>query len=339
MRIFYYKENDVTINYRVAGTGGSVAPESETLKAKTGTATGSTPTADKGYTFDGWYRDAECKQPVDKAWVNADNKLTPGKNSDNVYENATYYAKFKENKVDINYKAVGPDGKPDDNGTYGTVSPKSETVEVKNGEAQGSTPEAKNGYRFVGWYTDEKCTNKVADSWVDSDNKLTPQKEGSEPDQMYKAATYYAKFEKDVADLKIVKEGWDTADENQSFIFTITGKANTNTAGVENTVIIHPNKDGGGELSAVLKDLPVGEYTVTEDTNWSWRYTPKSDKQNPESQTVTITASSKGDKIVTVTFKNERTEFKWLNGSSWCKNVFKDGKIIQTRTTTNNSED
>lgn len=339
VRIFYYKENDVTINYRVAGTGGSVAPESETLKAKTGTATGSTPTADKGYTFDGWYRDAECKQPVDKAWVNADNKLTPGKNSDNVYENATYYAKFKENKVDINYKAVGPDGKPDDNGTYGTVSPKSETVEVKNGEAQGSTPEAKNGYRFVGWYTDEKCTNKVADSWVDSDNKLTPQKEGSEPDQMYKAATYYAKFEKDVADLKIVKEGWDTADENQSFIFTITGKANTNTAGVENTVIIHPNKDGGGELSAVLKDLPVGEYTVTEDTNWSWRYTPKSDKQNPESQTVTITASSKGDKIVTVTFKNERTEFKWLNGSSWCKNVFKDGKIIQTRTTTNNSED
>lgn len=334
VRIFYYKENDVTINYEVVGTGGSVKPESETLKAATTKeATGSTPTADKGYTFDGWYKDAKCTQPVDKAWVGTGNKLTPGKNSDNVYENATYYAKFKENEVTINYKAVGPDGNIDDSGTYGTVSLKSETVQVKTGKAQGSTPEAKNGYRFVGWYTDEKCTNKVTDSWVDSNNKLTPQKEGTDPDQMYTAATYYAKFEKDIADLKIVKEGWNTADENQSFIFTITGTADTNTAGVENTVIIH-KKAGSDELSAVLKDLPVGEYTVTEDTNWSWRYTPKAGDQVQKSQTVTITASSKGDKIVTVTFKNGRTESKWLNGSSWCRNVFKDNKIESDKTTT-----
>ena len=334
VRVFYYKENDVTINYEVVGTGGSVKPESETLKAATTKeATGSTPTADKGYTFDGWYKDAKCTQPVDKAWVGTGNKLTPGKNSDNVYENATYYAKFKENEVTINYKAVGPDGNIDDSGTYGTVSLKSETVQVKTGKAQGSTPEAKNGYRFVGWYTDEKCTNKVTDSWVDSNNKLTPQKEGTDPDQMYTAATYYAKFEKDIADLKIVKEGWNTADENQSFIFTITGTADTNTAGVENTVIIH-KKAGSDELSAVLKDLPVGEYTVTEDTNWSWRYTPKAGDQVQKSQTVTITASSKGDKIVTVTFKNGRTESKWLNGSSWCRNVFKDNKIESDKTTT-----
>lgn len=331
VRIFYYKENDVTINYRVAGTGGSVAPESETLKAKTGTATGSTPTAEKGYTFDGWYKDAECTQLVDKAWVGTDNKLTPGMNSDNVYENTTYYAKFKENEVTINYKAVGPDGNIDDSGTYGTVSPKSETVQVKTGTAQGSTPEAKNGYRFVGWYTNEECTNKVADSWIDSNNKLTPAKAS---DGFFAAATYYAKFEKDVADLKIVKDGWDTADENQSFIFTITGKAGTNTAGVENTVVIHPNKDGSGELSAVLKALPVGEYTVTEDTNWSWRYMPKADDQVKKSQTVTITASSKGDKIVTVTFQNDRNITNWLNGSSWCRNVFKGNKIESDKTTT-----
>ena len=331
VRLFYYKENDVTINYRVAGTGGSVVPESETLKAKTGTATGSTPIAEKGYTFAGWYKDADCTKPVDKAWVDTDNKLTPGKNSDEVYENATYYAKFKENEVTINYKAVGPDGNIDNNGIYGTVKPGDETVKVKTGEAQGSIPEAKNGYRFVGWYTDEGCTNKVDDSWVGSDNKLTPAKA---LDGFFAAATYYAKFEKDVADLKIVKEGWNTADENQSFIFTITGKAGTNTAGVENTVVIHPNKDGSGELSAVLKALPVGEYTVTEDTNWSWRYTPKADDQVKESQSVTITASSKGDKIVTVTFKNERTESKWLNGSSWCKNVFKGNTIESEKTTT-----
>lgn len=332
VRIFYYKENDVTINYEVVGTGGSVAPESETLKAATTeTATGSTPTAENGYTFDGWYKDAECKQPVDEAWVKDNNKLIPGKNSDNVYENATYYAKFKENKVTISYVAVGPDGNIDDNGTYGTVSPESETVKVKTGTAQGSTPAAKNGYRFVGWYTAEGCTNKVDDSWVGSDNKLTPAKAS---DGFFAAATYYAKFEKDVADLKIVKEGWNTADENQSFIFTITGKAGTNTVGVENTVVIHPNKDGSGELSAVLKALPVGEYTVTEDTNWSWRYTPKADDQVKKSQTVTITASSKGDKIVTVTFKNDRTESKWLNGSSWCRNVFKGNKIESDKTTT-----
>lgn len=214
----------------------------------------------------------------------------------------TFY--YQEKEATINYEVVGP-------ANSGSVSLSTETVKVKTTKsAQGSTPTAENGYRFVGWYKDKDCKQPVESSWADNNNKLTPQQENG----LYKAATYYAKFEKALGDLKIQKRGCNKIDENQSFVFMIEGVPGTNTARVQNTVTVH------GDGSAVIKDLPIGEYTIKEKGGWSWRYTPKS-----QSQQATITAASTGDQTVTVTFENTRQKGKWLNGSSWCKNVFGTG--------------
>ncbi len=120
------------------------------------------------------------------------------------------------------------------------------------------------------------------------------------------------------ADLTIQKEAKGVeADPGQSFLFEITGPN-----GYTNEVIIV------GNGSVTIKDLPIGEYTVTEDTNWSWRYTPEGGK----TQTKPITAG--GDN--TVKFKNIRTEDKWLDGNTNTDNVFTSGGIVKNPTAATN---
>ena len=91
------------------------------------------------------------------------------------------------------------------------------------------------------------------------------------------------------------------------------------TKDIDVTVTIH------GEGTVTVKDLPVGKYTVTELTEWSWRYTP-----DKTAKDITLKASG-GNSL---TFTNTREKTNWLNGSSWCRNVFKDNKIESEKTTT-----
>ena len=205
----------------------------------------------------------------------------------------TFY--YTENEVQINYVAVGPDGKQ-----FGSVAPGSEKVKVLTGTPGGSTPTANDGFRFVGWFKDADCKQPVDATWV-ANNKLTPGKtvKYGEKDG-YEAATYYAKFEPDVADLTISKQGCEAIDENQSFIFTVTGEG-LPPAGLKVVVT--------GNGSVTITGLKVGTtYTITEDTGWSWRYKPEANGQEH-----TMVADKTQN---TVTFTNERTEPKWLNGCS-----------------------
>lgn len=223
----------------------------------------------------------------------------------------TFY--YKESEVTINYVAVGPTGATD----FGSVNPTTETLKVKTGTAQGSTPTAGDGYKFVGWYKDKVCTEAVDASWV-TDNKIIPQK----TDGKNVAATYYAKFERDLADLTITKAaaGGTTLDSTETFMFEVTTKDKDGKDIVVTTVIIH------GSGSVTLKDLTIGkEYTVTEKTDWSWRYEPEKVGTNttPESQKIIIETT--GNKV---TFTNKRTNNKWLDGNAWCQNIFKDNGII-----------
>ena len=80
-----FSENTVTILYKFA-TGcdsmGTLSASSEgsTFKMVSGIPNGSTPTANTGYKFVGWFKDAAHTTAVDAAWVNASTKkLTPGK--------------------------------------------------------------------------------------------------------------------------------------------------------------------------------------------------------------------------------------------------------------------
>ena len=106
--------------------------------------------------------------------------------------------------------------------------------------------------------------------------------------------------------LTIQKSGWDTVDENQTFLFHIKGK-DENTKDINLTVTVH----GNGKTT--ITDLPVGSYTVTEKSDWSWRYTPN----GSESQNITIGADG-----AVLPFVNNRTNEKWLNGDSFKINPF-----------------
>lgn len=220
---------------------------------------------------------------------------------------------YTEQTVDIKYEVVGPDG-------CGTLDNYQDVqLKVTTGEVKGSTPTATDGFKFVGWYKDKDCTQLVDTAWV-ADSKLTPVKTknygtAEAPVMGYEAATYYAKFEYDVADLTITKQGWEEIDENQSFIFDVTGPGITGTM----KVVIKGNKS-----SVTIKGLKVGTYTVTEVTSWSWRYEPANNAS--AQQKITLDPTGKNE----VTFKNTRTKDKWLGGDAYSKNEFKTSANAST---------
>ena len=117
-------------------------------------------------------------------------------------------------------------------------------------------------------------------------------------------------------ELTIKTSGVEDIDENQTYIYRVRS-TEPHTKLVDLTVAIH----GNGE--ATVKNLPSGEYKVTQVNAWSWRYTP-----NQTEQSVTL------DKNKTVEYKQKRAhegdednnnKWKWLNGQHWIDNRWKDG--------------
>ena len=213
----------------------------------------------------------------------------------------TFY--YREQTVDIKYVAVGS----------GTLDTYQETqLKVLTGKANGSTPTPNAGYKFVGWYTDEACTQPVKEDWVTTDtNKLTPQQSVKYGDQDgYGAATYYAKFERDVFDLTIEKKAASDSniDRNQTFVFRVQGK------GVDMQVVIT------GANKQVIKNLPVGDYTITEDTSWSWKYTPVGGSATRE-----LKSDSIQNGAATVTFENKNKGTNWLTSLAKAINTWAGG--------------
>ena len=208
----------------------------------------------------------------------------------------TFY--YAEQTVEIKYAVVGPTG-------CGTLDNYQEAqLKVTTGTVNGSTPTAAEDFKFVGWFKDEACTQAVDESWV-VNGKITPEKTkkiggtAEAPVMAYEAATYYAKFEWDVADLTIEKTGCEDIDENQSFIFEVTGPN-----GFSTRVVIK------GNGSVTIKGLKVGSYTVKELTEWSWRYVPVNG-----SQTIDVKPN-----MLNVVFSNSRANQKWLGGDAYVQN-------------------
>lgn len=108
--------------------------------------------------------------------------------------------------------------------------------------------------------------------------------------------------------LTLEKQGWQEIDENQTFLFHVKGSPkDPNTKDVDLTVTIH----GNGKTT--VTDLPVGDYIITEETGWSWRYTPQSGGE----RTVTVGAGG-----LTVHYQNNRTQTQWLDGDNYSVNHF-----------------
>lgn len=101
--------------------------------------------------------------------------------------------------------------------------------------------------------------------------------------------------------LTITKEG---GEEDESYVFNIRKDGEKYSE-----VTIRGN---GNET---LYELPIGTYTIQEDTGWSWRFTPK------YSAKVTLSvAKDEGE----ITCTNTKDEDKWINGFSKVENnIFK----------------
>ena len=115
-------------------------------------------------------------------------------------------------------------------------------------------------------------------------------------------------------ELVIKKSGLEATDENQTCMFDVVG---SNTAVPVNlTVAIN------GNGSAVIKNMPVGAFRVTEQTDWSWRYESAGNN--------TAATISKENQNPEVSFVNSRKMTKWLNGNAYNENAF--GKFSEVVT-------
>ena len=104
----------------------------------------SSPTPSKtGYTFAGWYKEANC--------INAWNF-----SSDKVTSNITLYAKWTTNKYTVTFYSNGGSDVPDIQVDY-------------NSTFAAPTPPTRTGYTFAGWYKEMECIN----AWNFSTDRVT----------------------------------------------------------------------------------------------------------------------------------------------------------------------
>ncbi len=207
---------------------------------------------------------------------------------------------YLESVSSIKYQIVGPHG-------CGSLSRSSENVLAISGMPQGSVPLSSKGYRFVGWYTDADCTIEADSSIVDAETfKLTPIKAS---DEIWPSSVeFFALFVPNETKLTVIKSGHEPFDTEQAFIFRLRGIENTTTEEIDLTFVIMENG------YSVIAGLPVGEYIVTEQADWSWRYTPDEIEKR-----ITLAIDEDAN---TVIFSNSRTRDKWLDGNSYIRNVF-----------------
>lgn len=126
-----------------------------------------------------------------------------------------------------------------------------------------------------------------------------------------KASTSYVVHPK-FCTLTIKKEVAKLYGANDSFIFNVVGEGNIK---YEAKVVIN------GAGSATLTGLPVGNYTVTEDTGWSWRYTCDSSTKS------TVLSSAKDNDSVTIT--NKLDDNKYLGDETYVINKCESSTITK----------
>ena len=118
--IFYYEPLQYTVEYRVwAYNGGTLDNTLEVVEGNNAFR-GSVPTAKSGYTFVGWYQDAECTIPVgEKGTVDATGQLTP-KHSELLPAPQTnvFYARFKAVYGNVTIERKATEDESNGDGTY-----------------------------------------------------------------------------------------------------------------------------------------------------------------------------------------------------------------------------
>ena len=108
--------------------------------------------------------------------------------------------------------------------------------------------------------------------------------------------------------LTLEKKGsQENLDPNQTFVFTING-SDLKTEHIQDLQVVIK---GNGKVT--IADLPIGKYTIEEESGWSWRYTPDATIKD---KTIQVGADN------TVIFDNARKDIPWLDGNAYCINTF-----------------
>ena len=119
--IFYYEPLQYTVEYRVwAYNGGTLDNTLEVVEGNNAFR-GSVPTAKSGYTFVGWYQDAECTIPVgEKGTVNdATGQLTPERSELlPAPQTNVFYARFKAVYGNVTIERKATEDESNGNGAY-----------------------------------------------------------------------------------------------------------------------------------------------------------------------------------------------------------------------------
>jgi len=150
----------------------------------------------------------------------------------------------------------------------------------------------KAGYKFTGWKLTEVLENYG--NWENGTFQA-----GQEFTGKYGWVTFTAQWERALVDLTITTT---SADQEQSYIFTVSGTPSDSSYGTITLDVVLVGTD-----SITIKDLPVGEYTVTEKDGWSWR------EDSVDSKTADLRTTSQ-----TVSFDFYAVDdLHWLSGYSY----------------------
>ena len=170
------------------------------------------------------------------------------------------------------------------------------TAADATGDAPYTTKDIQIGYDWVGKIGTDIVPNH------DTDVNLTYKVNGNDITDKVNGDKSYKVIAK-TCTLTVNKSVAKTYSNNDSFIFNVVGKGNV----PYNAQVVIT-----GNGSATLTGLPVGNYTVTEDTGWSWRYTCDN-----SSASTTLSASKDNDRL---TITNKLTENNWLGNETFVIN-------------------
>lgn len=119
--IFYYEPLQYTVEYRVWAYGGGTLNNTLEVVEEKNPFEGAMPTAKSGYTFDGWYQNAECTIPVgEKGTVDdATGKLKPERSELlPAPQTNVFYARFKAVYGNVTITREAREDESNGDGTY-----------------------------------------------------------------------------------------------------------------------------------------------------------------------------------------------------------------------------
>jgi len=213
-------------------------------------------------------------------------------------------------KGDYAYEKYNINGSKDTGAaSAGTLSSDDSTFTLKNGQyiiikevpvGSYTISETQNPQYITTW---DKGTNSAQSATVQVNHRSVGE------------TICYNKYKQQSTTLTISKTVNNSQPDNNddTFLFTVTGP--------DNFIMEIVLKAGE---SVTIPNLLVGKaYTVTENTNWSWRY----EVTNEISQNVTLKANPQGEEN-TAKFTNTLSKTNWLSGTGYGKNLWGSDTII-----------